>query len=285
MTPNQINLSLLNALGQIGDARNLRKWADGQPDYVADLNLGPEHIPALIQIARKWTEPFDQSEGEGDGDVAWAAPVHAWRALGQLRAVDAVEPLLAMLNSLDKLGDDWYLEEFHDVFGMIGPDAIEPLATYLVDQTNVEFARITTASGLYEIAKRHPEIRERVVKILTDELARQAPDLDSYNGFLADYLIQLRAVESAEVIERAYAAEVIDPQIRGTWTEMRRELGVEGLGLVTEENERKMEPFFSPDFLNRLDRPNVNQQHRLRKRKVKAKRKQQRKSRKQNRKR
>ena len=281
MTINQIKLSLLDALEQIGDARDLRKWTDGQPNYVADLHLYPEHIPALIQIAQQWAEPFEQTEGKSD--TAWAAPIHAWRALGQLRAVEAVEPLLAMLNRMDEIGDDWYLEEFHKVFGMIGPSALEPLAHYVVDQSNAEFPRISAATGLNEIAERHGETRDQVVKILTDELAKQAPDIESLNGFLADYLIKLRAVESAEVIERAYAAEVIDPHIRGTWTQMRRELGVEGLGLVTEENERKMEPLFNMDRLDLFGQKQANQRQRMRKRKVKEKRKQRRKSRKQNR--
>ena len=53
--------------------------------------------------------------------VGASASTHAWRALGQLRAIEAVEPLLAMQNRLDEERDDWYLGEFAEVFGQIGP--------------------------------------------------------------------------------------------------------------------------------------------------------------------
>ena len=273
MKTKQIDLSLLDALGRVGDARKLFKWTDGEPDYVVDLGLGPEHIPALVELARQWVDLDD----EADGDELWS-PVHAWRALGQLRAVEAVEPLLAMQNALSRRHDDWYLEEFHEVFGMVGPPAIEALAAYLVDQANAESPRISAANGLCEIALRFSETREQVVKILTDDLARQAQGLGSYNGFLVSYLLDLRAAESAEVIERAYAAGVVDPWICGPWSKVRRELRVDGLGLVAEKDEPKPKPLLPPGLIERLNRTTENQRNRVRKRKVKAKRKQSRKS-------
>src|SRR5579864_7878643 len=48
--------------------------------------------------------------------------VHAWRALGQLRAVEAVEPLLELFDRLED--DDWVHEELPAVFGLIGPARI-----------------------------------------------------------------------------------------------------------------------------------------------------------------
>ena len=59
---------------------------------------------------------------------------------GQLRTEEAVEPLLDMQNRLDELGDDWYLEEFHGVFGLIGRPAIAALSAYLANRNNGEFS-------------------------------------------------------------------------------------------------------------------------------------------------
>ena len=57
---------------------------------------------------------------------------------------------------------------------------------------------------------------------------------ETFNAFLICYLLDLRAVESAEVIERAFAADRVDIMIGGDWNDIRSELGVEGLGLVPE---------------------------------------------------
>ena len=84
-----------------GDARETGRWHEGAPDYVGEFGLRSEHVPALVDIARRWLEVGDRPD-----DETFFAPVHAWRALGQLRAVEAVEPLLAMQKQLDKEGDD-----------------------------------------------------------------------------------------------------------------------------------------------------------------------------------
>ena len=101
----------------------MRSCGRCDPDYVAEFGLSPEHIPALIEIARQWA---DDSERPQDETVY--SPVHAWRALGQLKAAEAVASLLGIQNRLDVLGDDWYLDEFHDVFGLIGLAVLRPRA-------------------------------------------------------------------------------------------------------------------------------------------------------------
>ncbi len=276
--------SPLERLSRAGDPRDTWRWEQGDPDYIKQFGLGPEHIPSLIDLARQWAEDKERPE-----DDTLYAPVHAWRALGQLRAVEAVEPLLAMQNQLDKESPDWYLEEFHNVFGWIGPPAIPALAAYLADRQNAEFPRGSAANGLCQIGKRHPEARDEVVGILTQQLAQNEPEVYSLNGFLIGYLADLKAVESAEVIERAYAAGVVDEMVCGYWTKIRKELGVEGLGLVPD---REGSPFGSlmprPRFphLPLPDHDDRDRDHqRERDKKEKAKRKQQEKAKKRNRKR
>jgi hypothetical protein len=156
--------------------------------------------------------------------------------LAQLRAVAAVQPLLDVQDELDDLGDDWYLEEFRDVFGLIGPPAIPLLAAYLADRTHGEFPRGNAAAGLREIAGRFPEARTQVVGILAGELARHQRDAAELNGGLTSELLELSAVEAAETIERAFAANVIDPTVVGDWGDVRQELGVAGLGIARDHS-------------------------------------------------
>lgn len=220
------NASVIERLTRKGDPRNTWRWHEGDPDYVAELALTQADVPSLVEIARKWGEDDD-----ADKEESWA-PIHAWRAAAQLRVVEIVEPLLGMQNRLDEQGDDWYLEEFHDVFAMIGAAAIPPLSAYLADRDNSEYPRVSTANGLYKIGECHPETRQQIVEVLTAELAKYESGVYSLCGFLVGYLSNLGAVESAEVIERAFAAGVVDETVAGDWTTVREKLGVTGLGLV-----------------------------------------------------
>jgi hypothetical protein len=189
------------------------------------------------------------------------------------------------------MGDDWYLEEFHLVFGMIGPPAIEPLARFLADPSEGEFPRAKAAGGLSEIAQRYPENRGRIAQILTSTLACHRADDAELNGSIVGKLIDLHAVEAAKAIERAFAANVIDPVIVGDWGDVRQELGVPGLGLAPDRSpgwKTIRERFGFPQMhwalpsADRLERQ--RRKDRAHERKVKAQRKQKRKDRKRNRK-
>src|SRR5689334_3370154 len=85
------------------------------PDYVTEYGFTEEHVPALIQLATDGS----LCELESEDPLVWA-PLHAWRALGQLRAEEAVEPLLGLLWRIDEWDDDWAGDELPEVIGMIG---------------------------------------------------------------------------------------------------------------------------------------------------------------------
>ena len=84
-----------------------------------------------------------------------------------------------------------------------------------------------------------------LVELLTRQLANYEPEAYALNGFLIDILIRLKAVEAAEVIERAFAAEVVEERIVN-WADVRRALGVEGLGLVPERKTTSLRSMFQP---------------------------------------
>lgn len=207
-------LEPIEALKQCGDARK-KPPAQG---YVKSFGLNAEHVPDLIRLAVQWAEPTEEGEPE-----LWA-PIHAWRALGELRAVEAVEPLLGILNRLDADQDDWYLEEFPDVMAGIGPPAVAALSGFLAERRNLLYPKICVADALMKIGSLHPDFRDSCVGILTGHLELPGQNDPSFNGFLASYLIKLRAVESESVIERAYAHGLVDECICGDWPMVRAEL-------------------------------------------------------------
>jgi hypothetical protein len=189
-------------------------------DYLA-LGLTEEQIPELARMA------IDETLHRADAGSAevWA-PLHAWRALGQLHAESAVGPLLQLLDRIDEDDDDWAQGDLPKVFGMIGPAAMPGLRDFLTDAEHGEWARVAAGEGLAAIVKRFPESREQVVAILTGQLQRFADQDRTVNGFLVEALCTLKAVESAAVIEQAFAADAVDLSVLGDWEEAQILLGL-----------------------------------------------------------
>jgi hypothetical protein len=247
------------------------EYGETWPDYVGLLSLGPEHVPELIRIVGDPGHYTDPSS-----DQHYCATIHARRALGQLRAVSAVGPLLdAMDRYIDY--DDYWTEELHDILAMMGPAAIPELARKLQDETAGEFSRATSGLALEKIAREHPESREECVGILTRQLSLHDPRLQYLNGGLVSNLVGLEAVESIEAIERAYEADVVDPSVQGDLEWVRYDLG---LGPKPDESRYDFGPL--PALLTALD--TVHRKGRPDPQKLKAKRKAQKQSRKRNRK-
>lgn len=202
----------------LGDTRQERPWRN----YGA-LGIAPEHTPELIRMI----QDEDLHEADGDSPEVWA-PVHAWRALGQLRAEAAVAPLLGLLHRIDDDDDDALTGDVHDVLGLIGPPALEPTAAYLADSRHGPFALIAACEALRRIAQRHPETREAAVAALTRKLERfgEYGRDEGLNGFLIEALVTLGAVEAAPLMQRAFVADVVDTRVTGDWPKVAARLGV-----------------------------------------------------------
>ncbi len=165
------------------------------PDYLA-MGLTERDIPALIRMATD--ERLNQA---GSQNPELWAPMHAWRALGQLNAEKAAEPLLALLD----LDDDKSQEEIPVVMGMVGPAAIPCLDKYIGDHAHEKFDRITAADALEKIGTHYPDHKQTCINILIRHLQNYQNHPPTLNAFLISYLIALKAVEAAPVIGQAYA--------------------------------------------------------------------------------
>ncbi len=206
----------VNRLLNLGLPRARKEW----PVYLT-MGLTAAHIPDLIRMVLD-----DQlNEADGDSREVWA-PIHAWRALGQLRAVEAIEPLLTLLQRIDADDDDWIGEEIPRVFSMIGQAAMPALSVYLAEAAHGMFARIAAAYSLEWIARRYTTLRDQSIFSLSQQLEKFDENDPTLNGFLISYLIDLKAVESAQVIEQAFAANRVDLDIMGDWEDAQIELGL-----------------------------------------------------------
>ena len=258
-------------------------------DYSA-LGLTRDHVPDLIRLLEddelRFMEPPDDLPEDGDDDdeglPEWYAQIHAWRALGQIQAAEAIPALLGILYQIDDDNDDWLSSDAPLVFGMIGPAAIEPLKKYLADEGNPTYARSATGSALAEIGKRHPAERGRCIQGIADVLEKFATNDEGFNGFLIGDLIEIKAVEKIDLIKRAFSAEAVDEMVNGDVEDVQIEMGLleERLTPVPSRHFGRFPPAaeFHEDFVP-APKPTAAAK------KDKKKRKQEKKSRKKNRKR
>jgi len=252
---------------------------DDWPDY-RELGIGQAQIPELIEMATD--EQLHLAAAESP--EVWA-PLHAWRALGQLRAVEAVEPLLELFDRLED--DDWVHEELPVVFGLIGPPALSSLAAYLADLSHLDSSRISASISIEKIGKRWPEARDEALAILEERLEHFEENEPDVNAFLVEALVELGATEAAPLIERAFAEGYVDPMVMGDWEDVQVQLGVKSAEEVAPKQRSgwSASPFLSARAEEPITPASFHVTHKHRAAQKKAKSKMAKLSRKQNRKR
>ena len=186
-----------------------------------EYKFEPEHIPMLIQMATD----DDLFAAPSESKEVWA-PIHAWRALAQLRAEAAIEPLLSILCRIDRYDDDWANEELPVIFSMIGPAAVPGLHKYLADPSRGEYARIAAVASLQEMVKKYPEARDACVAALMAQLEQYPSNTGGMNGFLILALAEMRVTEALPLIEQAFSENCVDEFVMGDWEDVQIEFGL-----------------------------------------------------------
>lgn len=189
------------------------------PDYQA-LGLTREHVPELVRLL---TDPEVQEYVEDDPSGFWP-PIHAWRALGQLQAAEALQPLFELLHEPDE--GDWISSELPRVLGMIGPAAISPARRMVAREDLDEFTRYGAMNVLSEVANRWPAARDQCVEILTAFLRNWEDQEPEFNASVIAELVDMDATEAAPLMAAAFAADAVDVSMNGDWEDVQVEMGL-----------------------------------------------------------
>ncbi|MEO1296039.1 MAG: hypothetical protein AAFW75_09590, partial [Cyanobacteria bacterium J06636_16] len=200
------------------------------PNYIDEFGFTEEHSPTLVALMQDpvliMLDPEQDHPEFGESfnpELAMWAPFHAWRVLGQLRAIEFLEPAIAFLKEYEI---DWAWEEFPDVFELIGPPIVESLGAAIKAEAAEDNVATTLISGLERIGKAFPETRDRCVALMTETLQSPKENDVAVNSSLIFYLVNLQAPESIETIEAAYQADNVDTFYAGTWANVQVELGL-----------------------------------------------------------
>lgn len=186
-------------------------------DYVGHYNLGEIDVPVLIDLAREGNADFSNPSER-------SAPVHACRALGQLGDSAADKALVQLLDDDE---NDWLIESAQVALGMLGPRSLAVLKQYFDDPETSIGSQLRALEGISTIAQQHPQLRNECVQILTQTLSNCDQHEPDVNGFLIYYLVEMKATESAQVIEKAWHSGHVNQEINESWEAVQAELGID----------------------------------------------------------
>ena len=183
----------------------------------------------------------DEQLNEADiDDVAGWAPMHAYRALGQVHTERAIEPLLSLLDLFREI-NDFAMEELPYVFAMIGPAALPETAEYIANSSHNEWARICAIECVEKIGLIWSEARSECIAILMAQLDFFEENDYEVNTFLIESLVELQAMEAVPLIERAFAADRVEEFVIGDWDDIQVRLGMKSAEEVEEKRTRERE--------------------------------------------
>lgn len=204
------------------------------------LNLGfsSEFVGELICMA---TDP--ELLNVDENVPAFWATVHAWYALGQLKATEAIAPLLALHEKypFDKL----FYEEFPKVFALMGESAIPELKNHLWDITQDEIARSTALPCLEEIGLTH---RQECLALFAEFLQQADESCKSLVGLVICSFIKLKATECIEIIRETFNRGCVDISIPGDLEDVEIALGLRDKRVTPKPNYNN----HSPEMLEKL---------------------------------
>lgn len=191
-----------------------KDFAPPWPNYVEALGLESGDVAELMEIVTTW----DLSQTNAGFPLDACGPRHAWRALGQLRAVTALGPLLEAMLYQRHLEGFELMTELPTVIELMGPPAISLVEVFLARREVDWSFKLIGLRGIVAIAlsdrtqQRHVE---QIANALLANYRRNGPD---FNGALVNQLLRLE-LEDASVVkevldEKWQAAAEVDPVAR-----------------------------------------------------------------------
>jgi hypothetical protein len=185
--------------------------------------IGPEHVGDLIRIA---TDPA-QFEDEWDSKAMLAAS-HAMRALAQMKAKEAVGPLIQFIGRCYDEDCSSVADELRAVLGRFGPEALPELEAHLANGSEDTGPRGVVADAIAELGDYDPSQRDACIAILNRQLERtfEKEHDREMTSILVDCLLALEATETSALIQRIYESGQIDEEIAGDWEEAQVALGL-----------------------------------------------------------
>jgi hypothetical protein len=214
-TPYTDPVSKLLALGEAD-------W-DEWDDY-SELGFTKEHILELIRLGTDWELLVINNEMYDDEQ--WA-PMHAWRILVQMQAVEAIEPLVQILDMGEELDNDMINEGLPEALEKFDAPVIAALAAFMNEPGHSASGYIHASAILTRIGMEHTEHHEHITQIITSALESNFEgNEEEVNGFWISDLLDMNVKNSYPIIKKAFEADKVDITIAGDLEDVEIEWGM-----------------------------------------------------------
>ena len=195
------------------------------PDYLSQFGIISTHIPGLLKMAL--TE-INIEEDEEDGDIYPEdfANVHAWRALGQLRAVETIPELATLFfwEVADKYA--WIPDDLPLTFGLMGLSAL-PLMTRIAEDVETPFLpRSAAIDSIGEIARQPYVDTKYAVQPLMELLRKYSANEIWLNDKLVFLFSRLRVQAAYPLVKTVYQAGLLSAWAYGDWEDFQVFVGL-----------------------------------------------------------
>jgi hypothetical protein len=210
-------VSKLLTLGEM----NWDKWDD-----YSEFGFTKEHIPELIRLGTDLRLLVENEDV--DDDEVWA-PMHAWRILVQIQALEAIEPLVQILDWGEGSESDLINEGLADALEIFGAPVIEALAAFMNEPGHSLAGYVSASEVLAHIGMEHAENHEHITQIITSALeSNYEENEEEVNGYWISDLLDLGAKNSYPIIKKAFEADKVDVTIVGDLEDVELEWGLRG---------------------------------------------------------
>jgi hypothetical protein len=182
-----------------------------------EFNLTAQHIPDLIRLGTDQRLLL-----RAEDDPYRAAPVHAWRNLGLLRAQEAIKPLTRTFSLADML----VAREMPDVFALFGAPAVPVLGEILVESHYFPLMRVMALVCLRRVGDNSTmEARALIVSYVVQALSQYEQNPRFLNAYLIRMLLDVGAGDgAAPLIAAVYRARLVDEELAGKWADIKKRL-------------------------------------------------------------
>ena len=176
----------------------VRPISDAWEDYLKLLALNESDIPELLSILKEGE--IEKIYGGINEDYS---PLHAWRALSQLQAVDAIDTMIDI--AIENDDASWLIIEFSRIIPVMGYDVIDKVEVRLTELEESERIDMLNflIKGLVALAIGDELSQGKIIELLHTQLAEYKFNYDTYNSYLANGLVKLDSHKSIGLIELA----------------------------------------------------------------------------------
>jgi len=190
-----------------------------------EFGLTKEDIPELLKLALD--DMYDSIEEEEyklyekELDRFYYATIHAVRVLGELKAVEAIEPFLEKL--YEDENNEFFSEEMPSFFANIGVEAVEPLVEHIKTRDEI---RLILFEAFSNIIKKDPTTEERVSSFLVEYITDKRYTEPTYVAFAISELLDIDGLKYIDAIRESFTIKEVDFMVAGDLEDIEIGLGL-----------------------------------------------------------